>query len=61
MKVLIEIRTGETVAIDGGRVLVTLEEKSGQRARLRFEATKDVAIERVKPETNVRALGIGKQ
>lgn len=61
MKVLIDIRIGESVAIDNGRVLVTLEEKSGQRARLSFEAAKDVPIERMKPQSNVRAAGLGKK
>ncbi|MEK6244023.1 MAG: hypothetical protein AABM33_05925 [Pseudomonadota bacterium] len=31
-----DLRVGESLAIDGGKVLVTLLEKSGQRARLAF-------------------------
>lgn len=57
----IEVRVGEGISIDGGRIVVVLEEKSGQRARLCFEAPKDVAIERVRPAANIRALGLGKQ
>lgn len=61
--VKIEIRAGESISIDGGRIVVTLEEKSGQRARLRFDAAQNVNIERVmKPATNnVRAMGLGKK
>jgi hypothetical protein len=55
----VDIRYGESVSIDDGRVLVTLEEKSGQRARLRFEAGPSVKIERVTPKFNIRArLGL---
>ena len=54
----IDIRIGEGVSIDGGRVVVTLEEKSGQRARLRFEAEETTPIERVHNRHNVRALGL---
>lgn len=32
-----DVKVGEVLSIDGGRVLITLEEKSGQRAKLRFE------------------------
>lgn len=55
----IDIRVGEGITIDGGRIVVTLEEKSGQRARLRFDAAKDVEIDRVRPVTNIRAQGLG--
>ena len=56
----IDVRVGETVSIDRGRVLVTLEEKSGQRARLRFEAEENTPIERVVDKHNIRALvGLG--
>jgi hypothetical protein len=33
-----DLRLGEALTIDGGRVTVTLQEKSGQRARLVFTA-----------------------
>ena len=46
MKVLkVEIRTGETVSFDAGRVALTLLEKSGQRARLEIRSAPDVLIE----------------
>lgn len=41
-----DLRVGESVRIDGGRVTVRLEEKSGQRARLVFKAEDDVQIEK---------------
>lgn len=41
-----DLRVGEAVRIDDGRVTVRLEEKSGQRARLVFTAADDVVIEK---------------
>lgn len=41
----IDIRVGESVSIDGGRVMLTLKEKSGQRAKLHFSAVKGVSVE----------------
>lgn len=37
-----DLRVGDTLSIDGGRILLTLEEKSGQRARLAFSAEEGV-------------------
>lgn len=58
----IDVKVGEAVSIDGGRVVVTLEEKSGQRIRMRFEADEGTPIERVKNRHNVRAeIGLGER
>lgn len=38
----IDLKVGETLSLDGGRVLLTLVEKSGQRARLALIAPKSV-------------------
>lgn len=43
-----DVRVGESVSIDNGRVTVTVEEKSGQRARLRFMADQAIGIEKVR-------------
>lgn len=60
--VTIEVRTGEAVAIDGGRIVAVLEEKSGQRARIRFEVEDGTPIERVRNQHNVRAIvGLGER
>jgi hypothetical protein len=32
---LMDLKVGESISIDGGRVVITLEEKSGQRIKLR--------------------------
>lgn len=40
----LDVRVGESVAVDSGRVTVTVEEKSGQRARLRFMADEAITI-----------------
>ena len=57
----IEVRVGESIVVDGGRLTLTLEEKSGQRARIRFDAPEDLDIKRVNPTVNVRSRGLGKQ
>lgn len=44
-----DLRVGESIYIDGGRVVVRLEEKSGQRARLVLKAEDDVLIEKGGP------------
>lgn len=58
----VELKIGESVLIDG-RITMTLQEKSGQRARFRFLADEIVSI--VKNAHKVRSgfeqakLGIG--
>lgn len=44
-RLLVDLKVGEAVKINGPSV-VTLEEKSGQRARLSIEADENVRIER---------------
>ena len=41
-----DVVAGETVRIDGGKILVTVEQKSGQKARLRIIADQSILIER---------------
>lgn len=43
----LDVRVGESVSVDRGRVTVTVEEKSGQRARLKFMADDTVSIKKV--------------
>ena len=45
----IEVKVGESVSVDRGRVIVTLLEKSGQRARLGFDAEKDIPVNKNTP------------
>lgn len=40
----LDLRVGETVTFDGGRITVTLLDKSGQRARLDIKAEEGVKI-----------------
>jgi hypothetical protein len=42
----LDLKIGQSLSIDGGRVVVTLEEKSGQRAKLKFVAEDEVQIQR---------------
>jgi len=47
-RLVLEMTAGERVKIDHGRIAIILEHKSGQRARIRFEA--DVSVEIGTPE-----------
>lgn len=56
----IELKPGESVRI-GDDILVTLEEKSGQRARVAFSADRSIPIRKVKSGSGSRiaaTLGI---
>jgi hypothetical protein len=44
-KLKVDVRVGDTVSFDSGRVSLTLLEKSGQRARLEIIAAPDVRID----------------
>lgn len=41
-----EVAPGEIVRIDGGKILVIVEQKSGQKARLRIIADRSITIDR---------------
>lgn len=59
----LDLSPGESVRI-GDDVVVTLEKKTGQVARLSFEADRSIPIRRVKvdrPESRMFGLGIGEQ
>ncbi len=45
-----DIRVGEQVSIDGGAIKLRIEEKSGQRARIRLEFSKPTVVQKVVPE-----------
>lgn len=42
-----DVRVGESVAIDGQRIVITVESKSGQLARLRFDHDKTADVQRL--------------
>lgn len=46
----VELRVGETLKLDGGRIKITLLEKSGQRARMAIAAPPDIDVERPSKE-----------
>lgn len=45
MSLKVDLRVGEELRLDGGRIIVTLLEKSGQRARISVEADESVIIQ----------------
>ena len=49
----VDIKVGESISVDRGRVVMTLVEKSGQRAKLAIDADKSVPVNRV--ELNIKA------
>lgn len=58
MPLFLDLRIGESVSIDKGRVNITLREKSGQRARLEIQADKSVSVEKSQPRSNIAAKGL---
>lgn len=42
-----DVKVGESLSIDGGRLVVVIDRKSGQRAKLRFIHQGDVKVERL--------------
>lgn len=45
MSMKVDLRVGETLRFNGGQIVVTLLEKSGQRARISVEADDSVNIQ----------------
>ncbi len=44
-----DIRVGEQVSIDNGAIKLRVEEKSGQRARIRLEFSRPTVVQKVVP------------
>ncbi|WP_017757596.1 hypothetical protein [Pseudacidovorax intermedius] len=47
-----DLRVGECVSFDGGRIKVCLREKSGRAARLQFEVPEAVGIDKPRQAAN---------
>lgn len=45
----VDVKVGETLSIEGGRILLHVDAKSGQRARLRFEFLERTEVKRLEP------------
>jgi len=45
MSLKVDLRVGEELRLDGGRIVISLLEKSGQRARISVEADESVSIQ----------------
>lgn len=52
-RLFLDLRPGEAIKI-GGKAKVAVEEKSGQRVRLRVEADRSVPIERDEKQEGLR-------
>lgn len=56
-----DVRVGDSIAIDGGRVVITVEAKSGQRARLRLRFEQGVDVRREPQQSPASAAPGGVQ
>jgi len=54
---VVELKVGDSISIDSGRVVLTLKDKSGQRARLHFSAERSVPIDPVRERAGVSEEG----
>lgn len=52
-----DVRVGESLSLDDGRIMIGVMEKSGQRARLSVEADKSIHIEKAKVSPAISAPG----
>lgn len=43
---VVDVRVGESISLDSGRIEVAVQEKSGQRAKLRLTMNSDVSVDR---------------
>ena len=51
MALSFDLKVGDAVSIDGGKVMVTLREKSGRTARVSVETDKKVPVEKIQGAT----------
>ena len=49
----LDVRVGDAVQIDDGRITIRVEDKSGQRTRLAFDAPRDVKIRMLEEQPTV--------
>ena len=47
-----QLAVGESLSLDGGRVIVTLQEKSGRRAALKLTLKDDVVVDKPRVAAN---------
>lgn len=63
MAIVYELRAGDAIAIDGGRVLITLREKFGNRAKVAVDCDGGVRVQRIQRARTaaevVQAVGVG--
>lgn len=47
-----DLEAGESVSFDKGRVVITLQEKSGRKARLEIQIQKDIVVDKPRMAIN---------
>lgn len=52
-----ELEAGESVSFDNGRVVITMEEKSGRKARLKIEIESTIRLD--KPNMSTKGIFFG--
>lgn len=55
----LDLRPGEGVEIERGRIVIRVEKKSGQHTRLAIAAAKDIPIRRIGEEAQPRSARDG--
>lgn len=58
MSMKVDLRVGETLRFNGGQIVVTLLEKSGQRARVSVEADDSVRIQLPDRDAPLERVGV---
>jgi sRNA-binding carbon storage regulator CsrA len=53
---VLDVKVGDSVSVDGGRVVMTVQHKSGQQARIAFTAPEAVTIEPVRARPAMEAV-----
>lgn len=56
---LMDVKVGQSLSLDGGRIVMTVEEKSGQRVKLRLQLPEDVKVDRAKPQSGALHARLG--
>lgn len=54
------IGIGEALSFDGGRIIVTIQERTGRRVALRLEMAQDVQVDKPRSEPRDRPMGASK-
>lgn len=58
MSLFIDLRVGDTLDIDKGRVSITVEEKTGPRMRVKIDADRSIPVRKIEANTSRQVASI---